>query len=127
MTGSLLADEGCSCQRLHRILEDINYKLFRSSSFLEGNKEATTEEIFEWNSDDDVENENLVKHCCLEDNKKAIIEKKLDWKQFGSTTIVMLLTIMIWLKSVTGMKSIMMIHMMKTLRYLGFTHIKRLS
>ncbi|VAI27705.1 hypothetical protein VPH35_088415 [Triticum aestivum] len=68
------------CGRLHWILEDINYNLFCSSSFLEGNKKATTEEIFEWNSDDDVENENLVKHCCLEDNKKAIIEKKLDWK-----------------------------------------------
>lgn len=66
--------------RLHWILEDINYNLFRSSSFPEDIKKAATEENFEWYSDDDVENEDMVNHCCLENNKKSIVEKKLDWK-----------------------------------------------
>ncbi|XBI78782.1 hypothetical protein VPH35_088411 [Triticum aestivum] len=48
-------------QRVHGpwILEDINYNLFRSSHSSNEIKEASTEQIYEWNSnndDDDVEN-----------------------------------------------------------------------
>uniref|UniRef100_A0A453JSL1 F-box associated domain-containing protein n=1 Tax=Aegilops tauschii subsp. strangulata TaxID=200361 RepID=A0A453JSL1_AEGTS len=48
-------------QRVHGpwILEDINYNLFRSSHSSNDIKEASTEQIYEWNSDnddDDVEN-----------------------------------------------------------------------
>ncbi|XBI78780.1 hypothetical protein VPH35_088409 [Triticum aestivum] len=66
--------------QLYWMLEDINYSLFHSSSFPEDIKKATTKENLEWYSDDDVENEGMVKQCCLENNKKSIVEKKFDWK-----------------------------------------------
>jgi hypothetical protein len=52
------------------ILEDINYKLFRSSHSPQHKDKPLTEEIFEWNSDDDdgFENRDTVEHCNLEDN-----------------------------------------------------------
>ncbi|KAM3272257.1 hypothetical protein ACQJBY_042436 [Aegilops geniculata] len=66
--------------QLYWMLEDINYSLFRSSSFPEDIKKAATKENLEWYSDDDVENEGIVKQCCLENNKKSIVEKEFDWK-----------------------------------------------
>ena len=41
------------CGRLHWILEDINYNWFRSIRSLNDFKEASTEQIYEWDSDND--------------------------------------------------------------------------
>uniref|UniRef100_A0ACD6A2D4 Uncharacterized protein n=1 Tax=Avena sativa TaxID=4498 RepID=A0ACD6A2D4_AVESA len=67
----------CFCRGVKWILEDINYNLFRASSFQEDSEEETIEEEFEWNSDGDVEDKDMVDHGYLED-KKAPGEKKLE-------------------------------------------------
>jgi hypothetical protein len=59
------------CRRVKWMLEDINYNLFRASSFPEDKKE-TTQEKFEWNSDEVVEDKDMVDHGYLED-KKAVV------------------------------------------------------
>ncbi|KAM0857353.1 hypothetical protein ACQ4PT_048538 [Festuca glaucescens] len=61
------------------ILEDINYNLFRSSGCQEDNKKATTEENTEWNSDEDVEEEDMIDHSGYLEDKKVVVEKKLVW------------------------------------------------
>uniref|UniRef100_A0ACD5ZYM2 Uncharacterized protein n=1 Tax=Avena sativa TaxID=4498 RepID=A0ACD5ZYM2_AVESA len=67
------------CRRVKWILEDINYNLFRASSSPEVNTEETNEEKFEWNSDEDVEEEDMVDHGGYLEDKKAAAEKKLEW------------------------------------------------
>ena len=63
------------CRGVKWILEDINYNLFRASSFPKVNKKTTTEEKFQWNSNDDVEDEDMYDHGDM----KAVVEKKLVW------------------------------------------------
>ena len=64
-------------QRVQWILEDINYNLFISSSCPENDKKATTEEKFEWNHNEDIEDKNMVDYGYLEE-KKEVLEKKLE-------------------------------------------------
>jgi hypothetical protein len=61
------------------ILEDINYNLFRSSGCQQDSKKATTKENTEWNSDEDVEEEDMVHHIGYLEDKKVVVEKKLVW------------------------------------------------
>ncbi|XP_051191156.1 uncharacterized protein [Lolium perenne] len=67
-------------RRFRWILEDINYNMFRASaSCPEDNKKASSGENTEWNSDEDVEEEDMVDHCYFENNKKSAVEKKMEW------------------------------------------------
>nr|XP_051191157.1 uncharacterized protein LOC127304546 [Lolium perenne] len=67
-------------KRFKWILEDINYNLFLSSVYPEGNKKPTGEESVEWNSDDDVEEEeDMVDHYLLQDNMKSVVKKEFKW------------------------------------------------
>ncbi|KAM0857334.1 hypothetical protein ACQ4PT_048526 [Festuca glaucescens] len=66
-------------RRARWILEDINYKMFRASSCPEDNRKATSGENTEWNSDEDVEEEDIVHHCYFENSKKSVIENKMEW------------------------------------------------
>ncbi|KAM0860822.1 hypothetical protein ACQ4PT_046289 [Festuca glaucescens] len=61
------------CRRVKWVLEDINYNLFRASKFQQDNKKETTEEKFEWNSDEDVEDKNMVDHGHSLEDKKALV------------------------------------------------------
>ncbi|KAM0833215.1 hypothetical protein ACQ4PT_064402 [Festuca glaucescens] len=45
----------------------------------EDNKKATSGENIEWNSDEDVEEEDMVHHCYFENSKKSVIENKMEW------------------------------------------------
>ncbi|KAK1626284.1 hypothetical protein QYE76_000599 [Lolium multiflorum] len=67
------------CGRDQWILEDINYKLFRSSDCQEDSKKATTKENTEWNSDEDVEEEDMIDHSGYLEDKNVVVEKKLVW------------------------------------------------
>jgi hypothetical protein len=60
------------------ILEDINYNMFLSSSYAEENI-ATSEDSIEWNSDEDVEEQDVVDHSYLQDNTNSVVEKRLEW------------------------------------------------
>ncbi|KAM0860824.1 hypothetical protein ACQ4PT_046289 [Festuca glaucescens] len=60
-------------RRVKWVLEDINYNLFRASKFQQDNKKETTEEKFEWNSDEDVEDKNMVDHGHSLEDKKALV------------------------------------------------------
>ncbi|KAM0833216.1 hypothetical protein ACQ4PT_064402 [Festuca glaucescens] len=66
-------------RRAQWILENINYNMFRASSCPEDNKKATSGENIEWNSDEDVEEEDMVHHCYFENSKKSVIENKMEW------------------------------------------------
>uniref|UniRef100_A0ACD5XLX1 Uncharacterized protein n=1 Tax=Avena sativa TaxID=4498 RepID=A0ACD5XLX1_AVESA len=66
-------------RRVKWILEDINYNLFQASTSPEVNTKETTEEKFEWNSDEDVEEEDMVGHAGYLQDKKSAVEKKLEW------------------------------------------------
>ncbi|KAM0865047.1 hypothetical protein ACQ4PT_043516 [Festuca glaucescens] len=66
-------------RRVRWILEDINYNMFRASSCPEDNKKTTSGENIEWNSDEDVEEEDMVDHCYFENNKESLVEKKMGW------------------------------------------------
>ncbi|KAK1683264.1 hypothetical protein QYE76_044112 [Lolium multiflorum] len=65
-------------RRAKWILEDINYCMFRASSYPEdSNKAETAADKFEWNSDEDVENKDIVDHGYLEDMKDLVDDIKL--------------------------------------------------
>ncbi|KAM0833210.1 hypothetical protein ACQ4PT_064399 [Festuca glaucescens] len=67
-------------KRFKWILEDINYNLFLSSVYPEDNKKPTGEESVEWNSDDDVEEEeDMVDNYLLQDNMKSVVKKEFKW------------------------------------------------
>jgi hypothetical protein len=53
--------------------------MFLSSSDAEDDNIETSEESTEWNSDEDVEEQDMADHCYLEDSKKSVVEKKLKW------------------------------------------------
>ncbi|KAM0840305.1 hypothetical protein ACQ4PT_059762 [Festuca glaucescens] len=72
-------------QRVQWVLEDINYNLFLSSSSPEDHKKATTENKFEWNSDND-EDEDMADNCCLEGKEKAIVEK-FEWSSSNHSAL----------------------------------------
>jgi hypothetical protein len=69
-------DKNIPCHRVNQrahapwILEDINYKLFRSSHSPHGNIKPATRDIFDWSSDNDngVEKEGTVEHCDSQDH-----------------------------------------------------------
>jgi hypothetical protein len=65
------------CKQVKWMLEDINYSMFRASSLPEDNKKETTQEKFEWNSDEDVEDKDMVDHGYLEDNKAVFDDIEL--------------------------------------------------
>jgi hypothetical protein len=52
----------CFCIQVKWTLEDINYNMFRASSSPDVNKKAATNEKFDWDSDKDVEEEDMVDH-----------------------------------------------------------------
>lgn len=65
------------CRRVKWILEDINYNMFHASSLPEDNKKETTGEKFEWNSDEDVQDKDMVDHSYLEDMDKVVDDIEL--------------------------------------------------
>jgi hypothetical protein len=65
------------CGGVKWTLEDINYHLFRASSLPEGNKKATTQEKIGWDSDEDVEDQDMVDHVGYLEDNRAGVEKKL--------------------------------------------------
>jgi hypothetical protein len=57
------------CRRAKWILEDINYHMFRASGYPEDGNRETSADKFEWNSDEDVEDTDIVDHGYLETGK----------------------------------------------------------
>ncbi|KAM0865043.1 hypothetical protein ACQ4PT_043513 [Festuca glaucescens] len=74
-------------RRAQWILQDINYNIVLSSSYLEENEKVTSEASIEWNSDEDVEDQDMVDHCYLEDKKKSVTEEKLEWNSNDHNTL----------------------------------------
>jgi hypothetical protein len=70
------------CQLFHTpvkwVLEDINYSKFRDSEFQQDNNKETAEEKFDWNSDGDVEDKNMVDHgYSLQDRRELFYDIEL--------------------------------------------------
>ncbi|KAK1626314.1 hypothetical protein QYE76_000629 [Lolium multiflorum] len=71
------------CHQLFRtpvkwVLEDINCSMFRDSEFQQDNNKETTEEKFDWSSDGDIEDKNMVHHgYSLEDMRDLFYDIEL--------------------------------------------------